>query len=128
MRTRYLNALMNQETEFFERQQVEALPSKISEYFGAIAIGLGEKFANVVYCASSFVGGVVIAFWQGPVFAVICLCFTPLFMMVIAIFGIIAKKAQMRKLKQLEELGAHTEETLSALKLVISFAQESITL
>lgn len=49
-------------------------------------------------------------------------------MMVIAIFGIIAKKAQMRKLNQLEELGAHTEETLSSLKLIISFAQESITL
>lgn len=28
----------------------------------------------------------------------------------------------------MEELGAHTEETLSALKLVISFAQENLTL
>jgi ABC-type multidrug transport system fused ATPase/permease subunit len=32
------------------------------------------------------------------------------------------------KLGQLEKLGAHTEETLSALKLIISFAQEDITL
>ena len=28
----------------------------------------------------------------------------------------------------MEKLGAHTEETLSALKLIISFAQEEITL
>lgn len=34
----------------------------------------------------------------------------------------------MIKLSQLERLGAHTEETLSALKLIISFAQEEITI
>jgi hypothetical protein len=34
---------MRQEIEFFERQQVEALPSQISEYFEAISSGVGEK-------------------------------------------------------------------------------------
>lgn len=33
LRTEYLSALLRQETEFFEKRQVEALPSQISEYF-----------------------------------------------------------------------------------------------
>jgi hypothetical protein len=53
---------MRQETEFFERQQVEALPSKISEYFSAIAVGLGEKFAQIIFCFGCFIGGLVISF------------------------------------------------------------------
>jgi ABC-type multidrug transport system fused ATPase/permease subunit len=52
----------------------------------------------------------------------------PLFFCTVGIFGSITKKAQGEKLKQLELLGGHTEETLSAMKLVISFAQEGITL
>ena len=54
---------MRQETEFFELQQVEALPSKISEYFSAISSGLGEKLAQLIYSAAMIVGGVAIAFW-----------------------------------------------------------------
>jgi hypothetical protein len=33
LRSRYLRALLNQETEFFEKQQVEALPSQIADHF-----------------------------------------------------------------------------------------------
>jgi len=33
LRTLYLRALLKQETEFFEKQQIESLPSQIAEYF-----------------------------------------------------------------------------------------------
>jgi len=33
LRTLYLRQLLKQETEYFERQQVEAIPSQIAEYF-----------------------------------------------------------------------------------------------
>ena len=45
LRSVYLGALMKQETAFFDTQQVEALPSQISEYFLHIADGSGEKVA-----------------------------------------------------------------------------------
>lgn len=38
------------------------------------------------------------------------------------------KAAQGLKLKQVEKLGGHTEEALSAIKLVSSFAQEEVTI
>ena len=33
LRSLYLSALLKQETEFFEKQQVESMPSQIAEYF-----------------------------------------------------------------------------------------------
>ena len=87
LKDRYLSSLMKQETEFFERQQVEALPSKISEYFSAISVGLGEKLAQLIFSISIFFGGVIIALCKGPVFTAICLAYCPLFIIVISFFG-----------------------------------------
>ena len=44
LRARYFAALMKQEVAYFETQQIEALPSKMAEYFTHIADGSGEKF------------------------------------------------------------------------------------
>jgi len=43
LRARYLASLMKQEIAFFEKQQIEALPSKMAEYFTHISDGSGEK-------------------------------------------------------------------------------------
>jgi ABC-type multidrug transport system fused ATPase/permease subunit len=43
LRTRYLRALLKQEIAFFEKQNIEALPSMIAEYFATISISIGEK-------------------------------------------------------------------------------------
>ena len=44
LRARYLASLMKQEISYFEKQQVEALPSQMAEYFVHISVGSGEKF------------------------------------------------------------------------------------
>jgi ABC-type multidrug transport system fused ATPase/permease subunit len=77
---------------------VEALPSKISEYFSAISVGLGEKLAQLIFSLSILFGGVVIALVRGPVFTCICLAYTPFFVIIIAVFGMVTKKAQVAKL------------------------------
>ena len=76
----------------------------------------------MIYSISIFLGGIAIAFWKGPVLAAICVAYIPFFIIAIAILGKKVKSAQVTKLKNLEDLGAHTEETLSALKLIVSFA------
>ena len=43
LRALYLGSLMKQEIAFFEKQQIEALPSKLAETFAAISSGSGEK-------------------------------------------------------------------------------------
>ena len=128
LRTRYLSALLNQEVAFFEKQQIEALPSQIAEYFRAISEGVGEKTAQFVYAVSMFLGGLTIAFYYGPIFTFIMLAYLPIMVLLFAVFGRAVKSQMALKLTQTEILGAHTEETLSALKLVVSFAQEDFVI
>ena len=87
LRTRYLSALLSQEVAFFEKQQIEALPSQIAEYFRAISEGVGEKTAQFVYAVSMFIGGLTIAFWYGPVFTFIMLAYLPIMVLLFAFFG-----------------------------------------
>lgn len=118
LRTRYLNQLLKQEVAFFEGQQIEALPSQIAEYFETIREGVGEKIGRVAYAVSMFVSSMVIAFSYGPYFALMCFAYLPIFFLAGAFFGRAAGAKQGMKLKQNKELGAHTEEALSAIKLI----------
>jgi len=64
------------------------------------------------------IGGFVLAFYYGSVFTLICLGFMPILVFCIVFLGNYVKVAQGVKLKQVEKLGGHTEEALSAMKLV----------
>jgi hypothetical protein len=46
-----------------------------------------------------FIGGLAIAFWKGPLFAIICLAYTPIMICTLAILGGGVKKLQTQKLK-----------------------------
>jgi len=83
---------------------------------------VGEKFGQLVYSCSMFFSGISIGLWKGPFFCLICLSYMPIMVGIGAVFGGLLKKKMFAKLLQSKKLGAHTEETLSALKLVVSFA------
>ena len=69
-----------------------------------------------------FVSGLSIALYYGPIFTLISLAYMPVMLITIGGFGAIVSKKMRQKLVATTKLGAHTEETLSALKLVVSFA------
>ena len=70
------------------------------------------------------IGGLTIAFVRGWFFALILCSYFPVF--AILVFGVrrAVKSSTIEKFKQGTMLGSHTEETLSALKLVVAFANE----
>ena len=75
-----------------------------------------------------FLGGLGIALYIGPYFTLYCMCYLPVMIGVIAVFGMMVGKKQKEKLALNAELGSHVEGTLSAIKLVVSFAQEDLAL
>ena len=83
LRGRYLDALMKQEIKYFEKQQVEALPSKISEYFYHLTDGAGEKFGQITYSVGMIFGGLTIAFACGWKFALLLLTYQPIFFILV---------------------------------------------
>ena len=80
LKSLYLNALMKQETAFFEKQQIEALPSKISENFFHIQEGSGEKLSQLIQSCGAIFSGFLLAFAMGPVFAAIMMGIIPFFL------------------------------------------------
>lgn len=86
LRSRYLRNLLNQEIEFYETQQIEALPSKIGEYFEAISNGVGEKIGQVVFGMAMGFGGLVIAMAIAPVYSILCILYIPIFGVLIGAF------------------------------------------
>ena len=65
-----------------------------------------------------------IAFYSGADYAAICFAFFPVIVVLVGIFGAIVKKATLEQLEATKVLGGVTEEILSAVKLVTSFAKE----
>jgi ABC-type multidrug transport system fused ATPase/permease subunit len=65
-----------------------------------------------------------IAIYNGPVFTCVCIGYLPFILLGVIVFGGYSKKAQFSKLEANTALGGFAEETLSALKLIVSFAQE----
>ena len=66
LRAKYLQALMKQEVAYFEKQQIEALPSKMAEYFTHISAGSGEKMGQLLQTCSSTIAGLTIGIVINP--------------------------------------------------------------
>jgi ABC-type multidrug transport system fused ATPase/permease subunit len=73
---------------------------------------------------ASFASGIGIAFYEGPIYALICLAYFPMIFVLFGGMGAAVKRAAIDKIAMTKKLGAVVEETLTAIKLVASFAQE----
>ena len=78
---------MKQEIAFFEKQSVEALPSKISENFFHIQEGSGERLSQLFQSVGAICSGITLAFIQGPVFTLIMMGYLPVYIVVICCVG-----------------------------------------
>lgn len=124
LRSRYLHAILRQEVAYFEMNDVEQLPSQIGENFFIVTESIGEKFSNVIFSFATVIGGLGISFYKGADFAGVCCAFLPVIVISLGIFGGQVKKATMAKMEITKQLGGVVEESLSAIRLVASFANE----
>ena len=124
LRARYMASLMRQEVEYFEQQQVEALPSKLAENFTNISNGSGEKCGQLLSTAGATVTGISIGLILCPYYALVLLAYLPFAYFFMKSVQKVAIKTIFSKMGLNAKLGGFTEECLGALKLVISFGRE----
>lgn len=72
---------------YFEKSNVEQLPSQIGEHFFIVTESIGEKYAGIIYSSSVMIGGVAIAFYLGADFAAVCSAFIPVMIITLKFFG-----------------------------------------
>ena len=78
LRAMSLAGLMKQEVEFFELQQIEALPSKMSEYFTHISEGCGEKTGQLYMSLGAISCGLILEVLAHPYLGLAYFCYLPL--------------------------------------------------
>jgi ABC-type multidrug transport system fused ATPase/permease subunit len=67
------------------------------------------------------ISGIIIVFYYGPVYAVICLAYFPLMFLTVILFGNSVKKLTIIKIGMLKKLGGVVEECLFSIRLIVSF-------
>ena len=93
---------MRQETAFFEKQQIEALPSKISEQFLLIGEGAGERSGQMIASVSSVIAGLLAAFIFAPWLALVVSIYIPL---TACLLGYLGKKVFASTHKKMAQSG-----------------------
>mmetsp|Transcript_3777 Transcript_3777/g.4326 ORF Transcript_3777/g.4326 Transcript_3777/m.4326 type:complete len:241 (+) Transcript_3777:493-1215(+) len=119
---------MRQEIAYFEKNKVEELPAQISEVFETVKASIGEQISNLAFAVATCVAGIVYSLSFGPVFAGICLCYLPVLLAIISIFGSMVRRFTLQKVDVIKHLGGVAEETLTAIKVVSSFGREDLEL
>jgi ABC-type multidrug transport system fused ATPase/permease subunit len=85
---------------------------------------IGEKYSNIMFSTASLISGIGIAFYRGANFAAVCLAFVPIIFLVMCVFTVQIKKAAIAKMGVMKKLGGVVEESLTAIRLIASFANE----
>jgi ATP-binding cassette subfamily B (MDR/TAP) protein 1 len=98
LRSRYLHAILRQEVAYFEKANVEQLPSQIGENFAIVTEGIGEKYSNVIFSMAALASGLGIAFYRGADFAAVCAGFLPCILLIMIVFGAQMKKSAINKM------------------------------
>ena len=124
LRALYLDALMKQEIAFFEKQPIEQLPGKLFGYFREITETAGEKVQQLISAIAAISGGVIFGLFINPTYTLSIATYMP-------VFGYILHRIMKKqigliiaKMTANAQLGGFIEETLSAMKLIISFGEE----
>lgn len=115
---------MEQEIAFFDKNNVEQLPSQMAEIFETVQGAIGEKFSNMIFAVSTCISGIGYAVYFAPIYASICVLYLPFLLTILGVFGRMVQKTALQKVTVVKNLGGIAEETLTAIKVVASFGRE----
>ena len=117
---------MRQEIAYFEKNKVEELPAQLSEIFETVKASIGEQISNLIFAVATCIAGIVYALNFGPTFALVCLGYLPVLLIILGVFGSMVRRFTMQKLAVIKHLGGIAEETLTAIKVVAGFGREDL--
>jgi ABC-type multidrug transport system fused ATPase/permease subunit len=70
------------------------------------------------------ISGFAVAFAKGADFAAVCFAFVPILIIIMGVFGVHVKNATIAKMGVVKKMAGVVEESLFAIKLIASFANE----
>ncbi|EZG52967.1 putative transporter ATP-binding cassette domain protein, partial [Gregarina niphandrodes] len=124
----YMASIMRQDMEWFDGQDSGKLAARISESMVAIRKGYGAKLAQMWFFLAMFFGGYIIALIRNwKISLVVSSCLPLMGLATMGFFWFFSRNDKLQR-ESYEESASILEETLLALRTVVSFGLESRTI
>ena len=121
LKEKYFARILMQEQGWFDQNNAFEFATKVQVQLEQIELGVGEKFGTLVECASTFVTGLIIAFFASWKLTLVILCVSPFLAGCIIYMVISMRKSLFLSRKAYETAGGVAEEVLYNIKTVVSF-------
>ena len=77
LKEKYFARILMQEQGWFDQNNTFEFATKVQVQLEQIEFGVGEKFGTLIECASTFITGLIIAFFASWKLTLIILCVSP---------------------------------------------------
>ena len=121
LKEKYFARILMQEQGWFDQNNAFEFATKVQVQLEQIELGVGEKFGTLVECASTFITGLIIAFFASWKLTLIILCVAPFLAACIIYMVTSMRKSLFLSRKAYETAGGVAEEVLYNIKTVVSF-------
>lgn len=121
---KYLRAVLEQESAWFDSVKADSLVGKINGEIKAVQMAMSEKFAMMVKAYGMLVVGFLIGFIVGWKLTLVIIIPCPIFILSIIYMGKQMKGGMMREQAAFEKSGGFAQQALNAIKLVAAFGRE----
>ncbi|CAD5111259.1 DgyrCDS587 [Dimorphilus gyrociliatus] len=122
MRSALFTSLLHKEIEWFDKNEIGTLNSRLVGDINKVEEGIGDKVGTIFAGLSGFIGGFVIAFVKGWKLTLVILATTP----IIAILGAAVSKLSailaQKELQVYSKAGAVAEQAISNIRTISAFS------
>ncbi|KAJ1305894.1 hypothetical protein OPQ81_010614 [Rhizoctonia solani] len=125
LRRAYLDSVLHQDAEFFERVGPGEVGTRMIKDVGTIKTATGEKLGFMVWGFTTLLVALIMAFSRAARLAGVVFGVVPLAFILFVSSGYLAAKADARLLDVEGQAGTLLEQILSSVRVVQSFAAES---
>ena len=122
IRKRYFRSLLQQEIAFYDEINPNELSTRIAEECFNIQEGIGSRVPTFCHCIGLLIAGLIVGFIKGWHLALILIGFSPVTVIVGAIFISGIQKLSKINTEAFARAGAISEEVLNSIRTVISLS------
>uniref|UniRef100_A0A7E4VAL1 ABC-type xenobiotic transporter n=1 Tax=Panagrellus redivivus TaxID=6233 RepID=A0A7E4VAL1_PANRE len=121
IRKKFLFAVLNQDMEWFDVNEVGALTQKMSSGIDRIKDGMSDKIGVVIHALASLICGVTVAFTMNWKMTLIMLALAPTVTLSLFVSARFLRKAVRIQMDAYSAAGALANEVLNGVRTVLSF-------
>ncbi|KAE8791089.1 ABC transporter B family member 4 [Hordeum vulgare] len=125
IRSQYLKSVLRQNISFFDVEMTTGqVVSKISGDTVLVQDAIGEKVGKFQNLVAAFLGGFIVGFVKGWILSLVMLAFVPPFVLAAGVVAKVLSKISRRGQASYNNAGNIVEQTIDAIKIVVSFNGE----